>query len=75
MAVGRSVWFHDYDAEGEEIVVHGVVAHEFTEPPEEDPLQRLNFSVVADDGRLFTPYAADCHFTRVAEIRSASIAE
>lgn len=69
--VGKTVWFHSHDDEGEPIVVHGTVESVFKEPVSEDALQRLNYSVRTDDGRVFTPYASECEITRVSDIRAA----
>ena len=57
---GDRVFFESYDDEGEPIVVEGVVEAEFTEPLEEDAMQRLNYRVRTRDGRVFTPYAHEC---------------
>ena len=59
--IGLRVKFQDWDdLTGERIWIRGVVMKQFREPASEDPHERLNFNVRADDGSHHTPYAHEC---------------
>lgn len=58
--IGQTVSFWDWDKQGKEVKLTGVVQDEFREPEGEDRYQRLNYSVLLGDGRVMTPYADDC---------------
>ncbi len=62
--VGRRVEFSGWSKSGEEITIQGVVEDVFSEPPEEDPYERLNYRVREDSGEVHTPYASECELVR-----------
>ncbi len=75
-AVGTTVEFQDWDdATGDEITVRAVVEAEFTEPLEEDRLQRLNYRVRTPAGQVYTPYADECRPVSARDVAIRAVAE
>lgn len=60
--IGKTVKFHDWDNDGNEVVITGVVLDEFTDPEDYRPSYsiKVNPECARYPNHHATPYTSDC---------------